>query len=69
MKETNGIKISVDPKSVRVLEKAILKILKARVDNKTIRHALNTLSKSVAVNGNTVSGCYFDMGKPKGENE
>lgn len=69
MKETNGIKLSVDPKSVRALEKAILKILKARVDNKTIRHALDTLSKSVSVNGNVVSGCRFDISNSKGEEE
>ena len=53
------LKISVDPKSVDALSKAILAILKSGQDQATMEAALQTLAKGTTIDGTSVSHSTF----------
>lgn len=61
MSEKIGIKIGHDPETVSATKDAVMAILEARADQKTIRAALKAFSESLSISNLTVSGCNLNM--------
>lgn len=57
MAEKIGIKIGQSSEVVDAAKDAVMAILEARADQKTIRAALKSFTQSVSISGITVSGC------------
>lgn len=61
-----GIYVGTSPEAVRAVADTILRILNARVDQKTIRQALSILEKSTAAPSHThLNNCNIDMGNSR----
>lgn len=60
--ENIGIKISPDPEVVKVTIDGIMQIFSSKVDNETMRTALQVLGKCASADYNTVSNCTVNMG-------
>lgn len=57
-----GVKIGADAAAVTASHAAILAILNAKVDNKTMRDALKALGSICSVNGATISNTSINVG-------
>lgn len=56
-----GIQLTIPPESIEAIRVAILDILNARADQKTIRVALKSMAETCRISDVVISGCSVTM--------
>ena len=66
-KQSNiGINLSVDPQTIKELNKIIIDILGAKCEEETKRAALQTVTQMTSISHAVISNNYISLGKENG---